>query len=436
VTAPAFRSFALPDELAAKAAAGSWRRTAHFADIAAALADATDDETTRIDTLLAAPARIGREALERDEEVRRRSGRLRLLSQLGLDLCLGRMTADGATPPTSAGSGSPTAPDVGCCSTGGRRPQHRSSQRRAPSRSGWSPAAATAGRAARSSTTGTSCSWTTSTPATSLLTRSRRSSPTSAPLAATASAMCWPPWRPTRTPSSAPAEGALVVEGGPGTGKTVVALHRTAYLLYSDARVGAGRGGVLVVGPSRPYLSYVADVLPGLGEEGVRMATLRDLVPEGVDARDEADPVVRALKSSARTASVVEAAVRFYEEPPSQALEVSTSVVDVVVTPDDWAAAFDAAEPGTAYNEARDQVWDALVELLAAKAGDDAVRPPPPRARRRRRPGRRVQPRVAAARRGGCRGRPVAGTRVPAAVRALAGPRRGRHAAARGAATA
>ena len=93
--------------------------------------------------------------------------------------------------------------------------------------------------------------------------------------------------------------GALVVDGGPGTGKTVVALHRTAYLLYSDPRLGHRRGGVLFVGPHQPYLAYVADVLPSLGEEGVQTCTLRDLVPEGAAAAVEADPEVARLKSSA-----------------------------------------------------------------------------------------------------------------------------------------
>ena len=78
--------------------------------------------------------------------------------------------------------------------------------------------------------------------------------------------------------------GALVVDGGPGTGKTVVALHRAAYLLYADPRLGQRRGGVLFVGPHQPYLAYVADVLPSLGEEGVQTCTLRDLVPEGAAA--------------------------------------------------------------------------------------------------------------------------------------------------------
>lgn len=67
--------------------------------------------------------------------------------------------------------------------------------------------------------------------------------------------------------------GALVVDGGPGTGKTVVALHRSAYLLHADPRLGHRRGGVLFVGPHRPYLAYVSDVLPSLGEEAYRPAS-------------------------------------------------------------------------------------------------------------------------------------------------------------------
>ncbi len=114
--------------------------------------------------------------------------------------------------------------------------------------------------------------------------------------------------------------GALVVDGGPGTGKTVVALHRTAYLLYSDPRLGHRRGGVLFVGPHQPYLAYVADVLPSLGEEGVQTCTLRDLVPEGAAAAPETDPEVARLKSSADLVKAIEPAVRFYEEPPTEGM--------------------------------------------------------------------------------------------------------------------
>jgi hypothetical protein len=162
-------------------------------------------------------------------------------------------------------------------------------------------------------------------------------------------------------------QGALVVDGGPGTGKTVVALHRTAYLLYSDAHLGHRRGGVLLVGPHQPYLSYVADVLPSLGEEGVRTCTLRDLVPEGAAATAEPDPEVAALKSAAGLVGAVDAAVRFYEEPPRSTLTVSTHWADVRLTSEDWAEAFAVVDTGTPHNEARTAIWDELTEILVRK---------------------------------------------------------------------
>jgi hypothetical protein len=165
--------------------------------------------------------------------------------------------------------------------------------------------------------------------------------------------------------------GALVVDGGPGTGKTVVALHRTAYLLYSDPRLGHRRGGVLFLGPHQPYLAYVSDVLPSLGEEGVQTCTLRDLVAEGAAAGIEADPDVARLKSSADLVKAVEAAVRFYENPPAQGMTVETHWSDVRLSADDWAEAFEAPEPGTPHNEARDQIFDELVAILMDKHDSD-----------------------------------------------------------------
>jgi hypothetical protein len=166
--------------------------------------------------------------------------------------------------------------------------------------------------------------------------------------------------------------GALVVDGGPGTGKTVVALHRTAYLLYSDPRLGHRRGGVLFVGPHQPYLAYVSDVLPSLGEEGVQTCTLRDLVAEGASAGIEADPDVARLKSSADLVKAVEAAVSFYEKPPAQGMTVQTHWSDIWLSADDWAEAFEATEPGTPHNEARDQIFDELVAILMDKHDADA----------------------------------------------------------------
>ena len=158
--------------------------------------------------------------------------------------------------------------------------------------------------------------------------------------------------------------GALVVDGGPGTGKTVVALHRTAYLLYSDPRLGHRRGGVLFVGPHQPYLAYVSDVLPSLGEEGVQTATLRDLLPEGAAAATETDPEVARLKSSADLVNAIETAVRFYENAPAQGMTVETPWSGIWLSANDWAEAFDAPDPGTPHNEARDQIWEELLTIL------------------------------------------------------------------------
>src|SRR4051812_32985603 len=165
--------------------------------------------------------------------------------------------------------------------------------------------------------------------------------------------------------------GALVVDGGPGTGKTVVALHRTAYLLYSDPRLGHRRGGVLFVGPHQPYLAYVADVLPSLGEEGVQTCSLRDLVPEGSAAAMETDPDVARLKSSMDVGMVIETAVRFYEEPPPNGMTVETDSSDIWLSADDWAEAFEAPDPGTPHNESRDQIWEALLTILVDKDDGD-----------------------------------------------------------------
>lgn len=177
----------------------------------------------------------------------------------------------------------------------------------------------------------------------------------------------------------ADSHGALVVDGGPGTGKTVVALHRAAYLLYADPRLAGNRGALLVVGPHDPYLAYVSDVLPSLGEEGVHTCTLRDLLPEGACAVTESDVRVARLKASLDPVATVERAVAFYEEPPNAPLEVSTPWETVVLSTADWAEAFGVPADGTPHNESRDDIWNALTDIVADK--HDA--PPPMRALRK-----------------------------------------------------
>jgi DNA helicase IV len=109
----------------------------------------------------------------------------------------------------------------------------------------------------------------------------------------------------------APDDGALVVTGGPGTGKTAVALHRVAYLMYAR-REWYSRRGVLVVGPSPVFVDYIGAVLPALGETSVRLASLADLpeLPRGMEVAGWDDPAAVAVKGSARMATLLRAVVR------------------------------------------------------------------------------------------------------------------------------
>ncbi|MDZ5445821.1 AAA family ATPase [Micromonospora sp. 4G57] len=105
-----------------------------------------------------------------------------------------------------------------------------------------------------------------------------------------------------------PGSGVTIVSGGPGTGKTAVALHRAAYLLYSDRSRYAG-GGILVVGPSSVFVEYIASVLPSLGEETATLHSLGSLFP-GMSASRTDSPDVAAVKGSLRMRRVLERAVR------------------------------------------------------------------------------------------------------------------------------
>ena len=129
----------------------------------------------------------------------------------------------------------------------------------------------------------------------------------------------------------APLSGVLVVQGGPGTGKTAVALHRTAYLLYAH-RDRIASAGVLLVGPGTRFLSYIDQVLPSLGETGVLMATPGQLYP-GIDATAEEDPAVAALKGDVRMARVISGAVRARQRLPrgTRLLDVDGTTIELRV---------------------------------------------------------------------------------------------------------
>ncbi|MGI5493171.1 HelD family protein [Microtetraspora malaysiensis] len=118
--------------------------------------------------------------------------------------------------------------------------------------------------------------------------------------------------------------GALVVQGGPGTGKTVAALHRAAYLLYAH-RATLERRGVLVVGPNAMFSRYISQVLPSLGETEVVLSSVGEL-HHGVHATVDDAPAVAAVKGDLRTAEVIEAAVRDRQRVPDGDLEVLIDV--------------------------------------------------------------------------------------------------------------
>jgi len=106
----------------------------------------------------------------------------------------------------------------------------------------------------------------------------------------------------------APGKGVVTISGGPGTGKTVVALHRAAYLLFTERRKYEG-GGVLIVGPSGVFMRYIERVLPSLGETAVALRSLGEVV-DGVKASRQDEPAVADVKGSARMATVLRRAAR------------------------------------------------------------------------------------------------------------------------------
>ena len=167
--------------------------------------------------------------------------------------------------------------------------------------------------------------------------------------------------------------GILVVQGGPGTGKTAVALHRAAYLLYTQ-RERLERSGVLIIGPSCTFLRYIEQVLPSLGESGVVQMTIGDIVP-GLSAQDD-DPVdIAAIKGRAAFSRILREAVRLIPRLPDrdQVLQVWNRRVTLRIK-DVQEALSRARRSGRPHNVARESFAMGLMELLAGRliveAGD------------------------------------------------------------------
>jgi len=369
-------AFDLPEHLTPKAdptlIAGDEQ---HFAAIAESLEQSIADLSERLDAERKAPGGIGQAAMDRDMEIHRLTARLRALRRFGLDLCLGNIVSADNPEPVYVGR-------LGLTDSAGRRllldwrspaaepffgathanPMGLASRRRYRWTRGrisdyWDEVFTSDGLEGHAALDDQSAFI-----ASLGSNRSTRMRDVLGTIQADQDAII-----------RAGSRGTLVVDGGPGTGKTVVALHRAAYLLYADPRLGHRRGGVLFVGPHRPYLAYVADVLPSLGEEGVQTCTVRDLVTEGAAAGVEPDPDVALLKSSADMVKAIEPAVRLYEEPPTDGTEVETPSADIWLSAADWAGAFEAPDPGTPHNEARDQIWEELLTSLVDKVDDEDV---------------------------------------------------------------
>lgn len=371
---PAATIFDLPAHLAAKAApeliAADQR---HLASIQAAIEQQTAEVHRQLETLRKQARGSGEYALERDANIHRLSSRLRLLERFGMDLTLGRMNY---STETTAHNASIYVGRMGLTDATGNRllvdwrspaaepffaathanPMELTSRRRYRWNRGritdyWDEIFTTDGFEGHAALDEQSAFI-----ASLGAHRSHRMQDVLGTIQADQDTII-----------RAPARGALVVDGGPGTGKTVVALHRTAHLLYAEPRLQNRRNGVLFVGPHEPYLAYVSDVLPSLGEDGVQTTTLAGLMAEGTGAPTEGNPVVSELKAGMELVAAIEPAVRLYEQPPAQDVLVETPWDDVWLTTEDWDEAFRTPGSNASHNESRDEIWETLIEIALDK---------------------------------------------------------------------
>ncbi|HEX4490925.1 MAG TPA: UvrD-helicase domain-containing protein [Acidimicrobiia bacterium] len=167
--------------------------------------------------------------------------------------------------------------------------------------------------------------------------------------------------------------GILVVGGGPGTGKTAVALHRAAYLLYTHRRRLASQG-VLLIGPSPVFLRYIEQVLPSLGEQDVQLSTLAGLKPQ-LDARRRDPRPVAALKGDGRMAKIIAKAVSDRQRPLPRDLNFVIDGLRVTLRRDDSARVVHGArrQRGT-HNERRRSVVRRTIDMLVARYKTAAIR--------------------------------------------------------------
>lgn len=163
----------------------------------------------------------------------------------------------------------------------------------------------------------------------------------------------------------------LIVQGGPGTGKTAVALHRAAYLLFQH-RARLARDGVLVVGPNRAFLDYISNVLPSLGERAVRQGTVDDLCIPRVDVTADDDPDLARWKGAAERLRELEDRALAAIRGPAEDVVVPIGVRNHVIASGDLAAWIDTAKSGNApINHRRERLTAIARRELMRRTGDD-----------------------------------------------------------------
>lgn len=367
--------FHLPENLRAKATPALIDADrAQLSRIAAALETQRAAVSARLAELRRQTATLGAAVVDRDLEIRRLSRRLRVLERFDIDICLGRMTPDDGDPIYIGRTGladadgtrllvdwrAPAAEPYFAATM--QQPRGIVSRRRYRWSDGriidyWDEALTPAGLDA-----GAALDDQSSFIASLGSHRSSKMRDVLATIQADQDTII-------RTPS----QGALVVDGGPGTGKTVVALHRAAHLLYAEPRLTQSAGGMLLVGPNAHYLSYVDDVLPGLGEDTVRLTTLRDLIPEGPAAVEETHSRVAALKAALDPEAVIAAATQASTRPPRHAMRIDTPWADLWVSGEEWQELFTTADPASSHNEARAEVWEEILEFLVDQVNGEDV---------------------------------------------------------------